>query len=271
MTCDLIERRPDPMKSPMKIPWMLTIAVLVIVAAPAAAQNRKKGIFAKGCSTTSCHTDLKDVPHLHGPVAAGSCTICHRPIGDAHKFKPIETDQGESCLICHRRPIKKPTRTIASIAKVLEEARTRHDAITVGGCVTCHDPHGSEFPAYTRFDHPGTLYQPYKPGSYELCFQCHIDSMVTESRGDSTRFRNGDANLHHLHVNRKKGRTCGICHEPHTSKGPNRVRKKLAFGAWEMAIEFAPTKTGGSCATGCHPLYKYDRESPVLNNRRLKP
>ena len=80
-----------------------------------------------------------------------------------------------------------------------------------------------------------------------------------------TGFRNGDANLHYLHVNREKGRSCRACHDEHASDQPKHIRESVPFGRWVMRTQYTKTDTGGGCMTGCHTPYKYDRESPVSN------
>jgi hypothetical protein len=77
-----------------------------------------------------------------------------------------------------------------------------------------------------------------------------------------TNFRNGDRNLHYLHVNRKKGRTCISCHEVHAGSQEMQIRTLTPFGAWEIPIKYAKTPTGGKCLESCHVLKEYDREKP---------
>ena len=81
-----------------------------------------------------------------------------------------------------------------------------------------------------------------------------------------TDFRNGDRNLHHVHVNReRKGRTCRACHETHASSRDKHIRDSVPFGegGWELPIGFERRANGGSCAPGCHTPYAYDRVDPV--------
>ncbi len=56
----------------------------------------------------------------------------------------------------------------------------------------------------------GTLYAPFSKNQYALCFGCHDQSLATQERTTIvTKFRNGETNLHFVHVNRdRKGRTC---------------------------------------------------------------
>ncbi len=77
---------------------------------------------------------------------------------------------------------------------------------------------------------------------------------MTESATD---FRNGDTNLHFLHVNKEKGRTCRACHDTHGSNRPKHVTEGVPFGSWEIPINFQETPKGGSCAPGCHAERDY--------------
>ena len=76
-------------------------------------------------------------------------------------------------------------------------------------------------------------------------------------------FRDGDLNLHWVHVNREKGRTCRACHEVHASSNPFHIRDSVPFGRdkWELPINYEINDTGGSCAPGCHSAQIYSRES----------
>lgn len=85
----------------------------------------------------------------------------------------------------------------------------------------------------------------------------------------ATGFRDGDRNLHYLHVNRqKKGRSCRACHDMHASTQPFQLRERVKFGRWLMPLNFKKTETGGSCSTGCHKLRVYDREAASGRGQR---
>jgi predicted CXXCH cytochrome family protein len=84
-------------------------------------------------------------------------------------------------------------------------------------------------------------------------------------------FRNGNANLHYRHVNKKKGRTCSICHSSHATKGPLLVKDSFKFGNRILEINFEKTEEGGKCETTCHRLGKYNRYKPEENLLRTTP
>jgi hypothetical protein len=100
-------------------------------------------------------------------------------------------------------------------------------------------------------------------GNFALCFGCHAKETVLVPRTrELTNFRDGEINLHYVHVNRQdKGRTCKTCHEIHGSNLPKHMATEVPFegSAWPMPIRFEQTATGGRCAPGCHKPASYDR------------
>ena len=77
-----------------------------------------------------------------------------------------------------------------------------------------------------------------------------------------TNFRDGNWNLHYLHVNKaRRGRTCRACHELHASPDPLHIRERIQYGKWLMPIHFEKTEMGGSCHPGCHSIKLYDRDA----------
>jgi hypothetical protein len=131
-------------------------------------------------------------------------------------------------------------------------------------CASCHKPHGSEIPKNLKHNFVEKFYNSYDPELYELCFKCHKDTLVKDERTTYlTNFRNGDRNLHYLHVNRKKGRTCIACHEVHMGSQAMQIRNLTPFGGWQLPIKYAKTTSGGKCLESCHILKEYDREKPV--------
>ena len=59
------------------------------------------------------------------------------------------------------------------------------------------------------------------------------------------------------------GQTCRACHDGHAGNQPKLIREKVQFGNWEIPVKFNKSNTGGSCLTGCHREYAYDRVNPV--------
>jgi predicted CXXCH cytochrome family protein len=139
-----------------------------------------------------------------------------------------------------------------------------HGPIRDGNCFGCHAPHGSNNSRLLAKPYPEAFYQPFAEEKYDLCFSCHDKQLVeTEKTANLTGFRNGQRNLHFVHVNRAKGRNCRSCHETHVSTNELHLRDSVPFGNWQMPIRFAKVDTGGSCSPGCHKSYTYDRNNPV--------
>nr|MDA3952452.1 OmpA family protein [Bacteroidales bacterium] len=81
---------------------------------------------------------------------------------------------------------------------------------------------------------------------------------------DATNFRNGNVNMHYLHINGEKGRSCNTCHDVHGTKGKFLISDKVLFGNWEMDMNYVVKEFGGSCATGCHAEEEYNRNFEQL-------
>lgn len=221
-----------------------------------------KGEPEKFC--TSCHTAIgktvADAVFQHAPVKKpASCLSCHS--GHTAKAKSLLPAGGKDfCLGCH-----------TNIAQTLEGKKSVHGPIKAGKCVPCHDPHGSPYKKLLKGTYPDNLYVPYdkEKKQYAFCLKCHEKYLLAfPDTSFYTKFRNGKQNLHYVHVaNKRKGRTCRLCHEPHASTNDHMLRKDGAeFGEWNIPLGFVPTPNGGSCLPGCHGRFAYDRNRKVDNS-----
>ena len=140
-------------------------------------------------------------------------------------------------------------------------------------CVECHNPHGSENPKILVKYFSPNFYDKYSQENYSLCSECHfLTENIEKENNKITGFRNGDKNLHYVHVaaHPDKSRNCKVCHDPHVSDQEKFIKKLTPFGKSEaeakymIPIEFTKTATGGTCSTGCHQTRSYDRENPVV-------
>jgi predicted CXXCH cytochrome family protein len=173
----------------------------------------------------------------------------------------------ELCLSCHNKKRKTSTGYIMNMKKYLKENPEHHGPILSEECSPCHNPHGSNEWRMLRKSFPSSFYTPFKVETYALCFECHDQELVLERNTSSaTGFRNGEKNLHFIHVNDpRKGRRCVVCHDVHATRGPMHIRKTALFGKWDIPINFKADEEGGSCATGCHVPRTYNRTTPVKN------
>ena len=226
----------------------------------------------------TCHEDIRKLAetskHKHSAVTEkGGCLHCHTPHASTVEF--ILKDAPISlCESCHKDPVKtKDGQTVPSFTKQVEGKKYLHGPVAQKDCSGCHSTHGSENFRLLVKDYPQLFYSPFSPDKYGLCFSCHPEGLVlTERTSDLTDFRNGDLNLHYVHVNKQRqGRTCRACHATHASDLPKHIRESVPYGVWNLPIQYQKTGTGGSCQPGCHQPFTYDRASPVAYPDKAGP
>jgi predicted CXXCH cytochrome family protein len=220
--------------------------------------------------TESCHENVKRVAatarYPHTVVNNGrACLTCHTPhggdLGGLMADLPLNL-----CMSCHAQKQKTDRgRVIAALPELKDPNTFKHGPIEDGQCAACHESHGSERPMLLARENSSAFYQPLAEENYRLCFSCHDIGMgMRKQTHTATQFRNGEINLHFVHTNRgTRGRNCRACHNTHASANPDHVNERLQFGKWEMPINFTKTATGGTCQTGCHPEWRYDRVIPA--------
>jgi predicted CXXCH cytochrome family protein len=209
----------------------------------------------------SCHEQIRkhvetSTVHHAAVTTANTCANCHNPHASQHKDL-LRQRMDQTCLSCHDKPlVAADGHTIPNMKPVIAGSRFLHGPIRSGDCSGCHDPHGARFPNLLDAAFPKTFYARFDLGRYQLCFNCHDSAMVLQPRTTSlTNFRDGDVNLHYVHVNRDdKGRSCKTCHAVHGSNLPNHMASQVPFegSSWAMPIEFEKRPEGGACSPGCH-------------------
>ena len=213
------------------------------------------------CLTSGCHDKVQQhmdsAPVKHAAMTSDqSCSACHNPHASPQSHLLLARGE-EVCGTCH----KEMQQTIAS-------SQFRHGPVQQGECSACHDSHGSKHAELLDHSFPKTFYTRFALEKYDLCFRCHDSQLVlTEKTSGLTNFRDGETNLHYLHVNRdEKGRSCKTCHDVHASNLPNHMASEVAFegSKWAMPIGYERTQTGGTCTPGCHDTKAYDRKAPAL-------
>lgn len=211
-----------------------------------------------------CHDDfeepLSSSKVVHGPVKdTKSCANCHSPHASQTE-KILLADQKTLCLSCHNKVIKTTNRNIDNIGLVFTKNKFVHGAIEKNGCSGCHNPHYSDNVNLLAGKFPQDFYINGVKDSVSLCFNCHDSKLIEDQvTTTATSFRNGDKNLHFVHVNGKKGRNCSVCHEVHAGLNKHLLKEKIPFGSWTMDLVYTDTGNGGSCETGCHSVKTYKR------------
>ena len=211
-----------------------------------------------------CHSGIGEriekSKSVHAPVKTEkACTSCHAPhASDGEKL--LQKGEKDLCLECHKNILKKNQTVL-------------HGPIKQAKCTPCHNPHGSPNDKLLVKGFPADLYVAYTDNEYPLCFSCHNrDLLRFPDTSIATGFRDGEKNLHFLHVNKTdKGRSCKACHTIHAGELPKLIADKVPFGKWDLPLKFTKTETGGSCAPGCHRKTGYDRKTPGKAPEPEKP
>jgi predicted CXXCH cytochrome family protein len=221
----------------------------------------------KGQLCNECHDDIVEEATTsavdHAPVLTEEeCVGCHSPHASNHPGNLLKP-QPDLCLGCHNKPLESGDSMLTDMQGLLLQNREWHGAILEEDCSGCHQPHGSANHRLLKDRFPPTFYAPFDLDVYGLCFNCHESAAMTvQWTRTLTGFRDGDRNLHFLHVNKeKRGRTCRACHELHAAENSVQIRQEVSYGKWLMPINFTKEETGGSCHPGCHRIKAYDRKS----------
>ncbi len=88
-----------------------------------------------------CH-ELPKQRHIHGPVGAGHCLVCHEPHHSAHVDLLKTETVAELCGRCHTGV------TFMTAAKHEREFADQ-------SCTECHSPHSSDLPDLERKERTG--------------------------------------------------------------------------------------------------------------------
>jgi len=106
-----------------------------------------------------CHASVRSDFALttHHPVMEGvvACRDCHTEVAQSPNQRKAG-GPGEACVQCHGR--------MQGPFPYEHEAAVNYSANN-GGCLNCHNPHGSGFPMLLK--------QSYESPHYSLCSQCH--------------------------------------------------------------------------------------------------
>jgi predicted CXXCH cytochrome family protein len=226
----------------------------------------------------SCHEAMKDgmADIYQHPEVPGerACLACHTAHGGDLAYLMSDLPL-RVCMNCHdKKETKNDVELMTAMVRINDPTRFKHTPIREGECGGCHSAHQGDQPQLLPRTYPTEFYQRFSVQKYALCFGCHDERLADREQTDrTTNFRNGKLNLHFVHVveGGDLGRNCRVCHGVHTGKYESLIRDRVPFGNWQMSIHFEKTATGGTCVTGCHPAFAYDRENPVAPKGTVLP
>ena len=228
---------------------------------------------------TECHQDvahaINSASTQHDAVTTKrACLNCHAAHASDHAAL-LKDEARNLCFECHNKEISLPGGgALINMKKLIETGKSLHGAVSQGGCIECHEIHGGGHRRLLTNEYPSDLYFPFSDSAYALCFSCHDKQLVLlASTASATAFRNGDTNLHYVHVHRdQKGRSCKVCHDSHAASRDKHIRDTVPFGpgSWRLPIKYESLPEGGRCGAGCHAALEYNREKP-LSYPKLSP
>ena len=212
----------------------------------------------------NCHSDIggEDAPKIsvHGALTSGEkCANCHSPHFSSRSSLLLQ-EKETLCVSCHNKPMGQPPHEVEDIKHKIENSDYVHPPVEEG-CESCHVPHTSAYPHILNNSFPAGNYAKGTEGQYDLCFNCHDQSMIEEQISDEvTEFRKGHQNLHYVHVKQyAKSRACINCHDVHGSNMEHQLKDKIPFGLWKLPLHFQPLDDGGKCSPACHEPREYHR------------
>ncbi|MGE5094355.1 MAG: cytochrome c3 family protein [Betaproteobacteria bacterium] len=199
----------------------------------------------------------------HRAVSTGAqCLNCHNPHGSAVQ-KLLVREPFDLCVACHDNGNMTGAngRKLQNVKQWLDDNKVWHGPVAAKDCSNCHEPHGSRNFRLLKEEYPPEFYAAYDARSYALCFSCHQEAAFSTPKTTTlTSFRNGDQNLHYVHLQQPgRGRTCRACHEVHASKQDHHIREGVPYGSsgWVLKLNYRKSANGGSCEKTCHQEKKY--------------
>ena len=248
--------------------WRYAFFVLVMAVAPAFAKTHPvpldKNVDSAKC--LECHEDKSKGKAVHSAIATG-CLSCHevRVNKDVTRVKLTTTTPYKVCLTCHSE------KDAAQIKGTVHKPAVRD-------CLTCHDPHVSEFKNQllkaTSGDkkdnlcltcHNTGVDVPDKGSRHAAldmgCDTCHLThktgaELTTENRFHLVKAAPAlcvdchdpkDEGLQKAHQNQPFGKAnCLQCHDPHQSAAPKLMARfqHPPFADKQCDVCHSPAKDG---------------------------
>ena len=214
----------------------------------------------------TCHDDIQTAIQenrfVHIPVDSGSfCLNCHLPHA-SNISALLKKDGRDLCFSCHGNATSRMTGKGRgkSIREKILNSTVVHEPVSSDGCSACHNPHTSNNNFLLSAPFPKGNYTLGKVDSFGLCFECHDSDLLEEPAATTaTNFRDGEKNLHNLHISDDKARSCINCHDVHGANTEHLIADDVFFGKWKMPLKYKISENGGSCLPGCHTEKSYKR------------
>jgi len=180
----------------------------------------------------TCHDEV-DNAFAHHPVNQGDCLTCH----EAHQSKHgnlLTTTRSTLCLGCHQdidhAGVFNPVTSDSKPGYI-------HQPVLEGGCMECHQPHGSDFSAMLINEQRA------------VCMECHEDITQDLPLAQS------------VHGPFESAQSCTSCHSPHSSDHEGLLAQPsntLCFSCHDQEIE---SPSGATISN----MKEMVQESPVVH------
>jgi len=195
-----------------------------------------------------------------------NCLTCHNSHNGSDK-KLLKDQEINLCLGCHGNDQVKH----AKMDWTKLDKKNWHEPVKDGNCSQCHQVHGSKDRNLLKSGYKNISYSQNIEEDAKNCFECHkVEKFQNKHAVSETQFRNGNVNLHFLHLNSKNGsRNCHTCHEVHASNNLYLIKDNFQYRGVQLPIKFNPSKDGGTCTTACHKAFSYDRTMSIKNENDL--
>jgi DmsE family decaheme c-type cytochrome len=177
----------DPKQYPMTDPSRVGAGAEAHVCAACHQNAHQQNMLEKNVhvandvNCSGCHGVHKSTqPALLKKAESGLCLDCHTDVAGqfARPYRHPVADQVLQCSDCHmtldqtRRPLSRNGTNVCTRCHAAfegpfpyEHPATLDYSTEEGGCIACHDPHGSALPKMLK--------QPYEAPHFQLCTQCH--------------------------------------------------------------------------------------------------
>lgn len=145
-----------------------------------------------------CHEDkMKSFKqeYVHGPIAGGSCLICHAHHGSEYEHI-LNLPEDRLCFECHEDVEKQVNATVV------------HKPFIEGKCGGCHDPHST--------NNEWVL----KASSEMICLSCHAIEGDLREHNHPFNVTPKKELQNNLELTSDGKLECLTCHNPHSSKQP---------------------------------------------------